>query len=1271
MSLDERKVSIVIQADGTGAVQSIKDVESAGKQMGATLSKTGQEGADGLGKIGQQAGETDKKMERAIRSMINQAQRLRAEVESSTGAASERMEKLAEIRGIGNDARLQKEISLLKQSEAAHAALAAQMGNVGLTAKQMQASLRGLPAQFTDIFTSLATGQMPITVLLQQGGQIKDMFGGIVPAAKAVGGALLAMVNPWTIAGAAIAVFGAAMYSAEKDMQVLRGALLESGNAAGTTFAALQGMVDRLDEVGGVSRGAASEGLAAFVRTGEVASSELERFVAAAIQLERAGGPAVEKTAQAFKDLGNDPLKAVMKLNDSMNFLTQAGYEQIKALVDVGKTTDAARVAQELYAKALEERAPEMLKNLGYLESGWIKIKNAVVDAWDWMKKVGSGSELDKVQTKIALTESEITNPVNASNPAALLQLGETLRLLKERESVLQSEERLHKRSADLLREQKLQVEAIDELARRGERRLSDEAKLQREIRQETELMVRAKWTQEQIDKRIVQMWDEANKKKSVGGAGKAGDPFAADRAMAEEYEKTMKSIIALSGKAQAEQAKLTKSQEALNTLLQNPLFKAMPETWKQTALQTLYANIAQEQATKQQDEYVQQLKKTNEENARSIASYEKETNAILKNAQDLELKAQKLGQTADKQADLTVAQLDSNIAELEAIKLASEFWSANELELDALNRRIDALKKLKNATTSFGGAQAAQDEARRAEKAWVDAGNSIASSLTDSLVRGFESGKSFADSLIDYIKTAFKTSVVKLVIEPAMKSVVGLGLGLLGAPASAIEKVGSGGVALSGSTGLLGLFGALGGIGSGFTAGLTGALTPGATMSSALGSWLMSSQATTGSLLGTAAGVALPYAAAAYGLYRLISGRGTGRDRDPAKGWQGLISMSGATDTLLPFDPAFMGNPGGGSTTLATLQDYVLNTAALIRSAVTSLGGSVNPLTIGARMATSADMSEAGGLVLSAGGRTLFERNASGLADEAAVYAWLAEQLPAALLVGLQNANLEKPFADYFAKLSPEKATDAQINAAIETATAAMQMAEQTEMLGGAFLQLADISVDARSNILALTGGLDAFLQKTATYLDLYYAEEEKAAIQAYNVAKRLTEAGVEINGLDTAPEFRAIVESLDLSKEAGQKQFAVLLDVAGSFYELVDYMAKNKVDLNQLSGGIFNILPGIDQIVAGPSPVPEDEISKTAPWLPALKETWDNYHLTLDTTMTNLNNNLTTIGSKFAQGVADMASAMASTVASIASRPIDVTVKIQASEVNGGITP
>ena len=53
------------------------------------------------------------------------------------------------------------------------------LSKTGLSAKQTEAALRQLPAQFTDIFTSLAGGQNPLMVLIQQGGQIKDSFGGV------------------------------------------------------------------------------------------------------------------------------------------------------------------------------------------------------------------------------------------------------------------------------------------------------------------------------------------------------------------------------------------------------------------------------------------------------------------------------------------------------------------------------------------------------------------------------------------------------------------------------------------------------------------------------------------------------------------------------------------------------------------------------------------------------------------------------------------------------------------------------------------------------------------------------------------------------------------------------------------------------------------------------------------------------------------------------------------------------------------------------------
>lgn len=74
----------------------------------------------------------------------------------------------------------------------------------GVSSKQTEAALRQLPAQFTDIFTSLAGGQNPLMVLIQQGGQIKDSFGGIGATFDALGGKLKSLFT----GGAGAAVLG-------------------------------------------------------------------------------------------------------------------------------------------------------------------------------------------------------------------------------------------------------------------------------------------------------------------------------------------------------------------------------------------------------------------------------------------------------------------------------------------------------------------------------------------------------------------------------------------------------------------------------------------------------------------------------------------------------------------------------------------------------------------------------------------------------------------------------------------------------------------------------------------------------------------------------------------------------------------------------------------------------------------------------------------------------------------------------------------------------
>ena len=68
-----------------------------------------------------------------------------------------------------------KEFADIKRSSATaaialggQAGVAPAMAKAGMSAKQLAFATRGLPAQFTDIFTSLQGGQRPLSVLIQQ-----------------------------------------------------------------------------------------------------------------------------------------------------------------------------------------------------------------------------------------------------------------------------------------------------------------------------------------------------------------------------------------------------------------------------------------------------------------------------------------------------------------------------------------------------------------------------------------------------------------------------------------------------------------------------------------------------------------------------------------------------------------------------------------------------------------------------------------------------------------------------------------------------------------------------------------------------------------------------------------------------------------------------------------------------------------------------------------------------------------------------------------------
>lgn len=388
------KATLQVGADVSGVKAGMQEGINAVKRLGAAVteaSKTTEEGFRKTGDAGEDAGQ---KLDATTKRFLTNLTR---ESEQIGKTRSEWLSYRATQLGVGEQAA--PLISKIQESEKA-------LKNTGISAAQTAAALRGVPAQFTDIFTSLAGGQSGLLVLTQQGGQLKDMFGGVVPAAKALGGYIAGLVSPATLAAGAFAALTLAAYQGSQEQTAFQKSLILTGNYAGVSANQLVGMSAEIARTVG-TQGAAAEVLNNLAASGKVAAEQLQVVGTATVTLAKVG-VTVKETVGHFNDLGDEPVKASLKLNEQYHFLTDAVYQQIKALEEQGDKEQAAALAQRTYAEAMTQRANQVLQNLGFLERGWNSVGGAAKGAWDYMLGLGRPDTLADVRRNIAAVQADL-----------------------------------------------------------------------------------------------------------------------------------------------------------------------------------------------------------------------------------------------------------------------------------------------------------------------------------------------------------------------------------------------------------------------------------------------------------------------------------------------------------------------------------------------------------------------------------------------------------------------------------------------------------------------------------------------------------------------------------------------------------------------------------------------------------------------------------------------------------------------------------------------
>lgn len=281
----------------------------------------------------------------------------------------------------------------------------AAMSKGGISAGQYAQAMRYLPMQITDVVTSLASGMPVWMVAIQQGGQIKDSFGGIGNTFRA----LLDVITPARIAmgGVAgiLAAIGIAAVSAMNDQEEFNRSIQKTGNYAGVT----SGELEQMTQQGGQLRGNYSQFrdiLNGLVSSGRFTGETLASVAQAASLMAELSGQSADQVVSNFLKMSDSATSWAANTNQQYHFLDLETYQRIQSLEEQGRKEEAIEVASQAFKKASEERLRQIEQQLNWVARGWKNVKDAAIDAWEGIKgDVSAALGINDLDEQIARLE--------------------------------------------------------------------------------------------------------------------------------------------------------------------------------------------------------------------------------------------------------------------------------------------------------------------------------------------------------------------------------------------------------------------------------------------------------------------------------------------------------------------------------------------------------------------------------------------------------------------------------------------------------------------------------------------------------------------------------------------------------------------------------------------------------------------------------------------------------------------------------------------------
>lgn len=385
---------------------------------------------------------------------------------------------------LGLAAAAEPYIAALKRAET-------QSVSTGMSQKQLANAMRYVPAQFTDIATQLAGGQSPFLIMIQQGGQLRDMFGGFGAMFRNVGAMILRFItNPFVLAAGAIAGFTTAVIFGAKETENLNKSLALTGNYSGITTQKFLELQKSLASVG-VAKSDVAEALTAVATSGLRAGDNIKGLTKTIIDFSKSSGESIADIVAEYKSLEKDPVQAILTLNEKYHFLTVSTYQHITALMKQGEQTKVVALAEAELEKAHKSMTGTIVSNAGTMQNAWAGILRLLSKVKNVILEVGRPASLTELQARLAVVNKQIAAGGKKTfvPGIGMTSTGDTAELKAEK---LNLEQEINKAKATqatqqrnvnvLTEEQRKNMDAINSLVDQGNKKLHSQLAMKQEL---------------------------------------------------------------------------------------------------------------------------------------------------------------------------------------------------------------------------------------------------------------------------------------------------------------------------------------------------------------------------------------------------------------------------------------------------------------------------------------------------------------------------------------------------------------------------------------------------------------------------------------------------------------------------------------------------------------------------------------------------------------------------------------------------------------------